>query len=108
MAQKVQIVLTDDLDGGSAEETVSFALDGVSYEIDLNKKNAGKLRDALATYVAHGRKVSGRSSGARRGRRAAKVTDTATVRAWARESGYEVNDRGRVPAEIVAAYEAAH
>ena len=111
MSQKVQVVHLDDLDGGSAEESVSFAHDGVSYEIDLNKKNAAKLRDALATYVGSARKVTAARGTARRGRRTAgtpKVTDTASVRAWARENGYEVNDRGRVSSEIVAAYEAAH
>ncbi|MEC9052532.1 MAG: Lsr2 family protein, partial [Actinomycetota bacterium] len=59
MAQKVQIILEDDLDGGEADETVSFALDGTSYEIDLNEDNATKLREALATYVGHARKVTG-------------------------------------------------
>ena len=67
MAQKVQIILEDDLDGSEASQTISFALDGTSYEIDLNDKNAAVLRDALATYVGHARKVSG----SRRGRRSA-------------------------------------
>ena len=61
MAQKVQVVLVDDLDGGEADETVSFALDGVSYEIDLSSKNAAALRDAFATWVGHGRRVGGRT-----------------------------------------------
>ena len=75
MAQKVHIVLEDDLDGSEATQTVSFALDGTSYEIDLNDKNAAALRDALATYVGHGRKVSA----ARRGRRSAAASATVTV-----------------------------
>ncbi len=108
MAQKVNIVLIDDLDGSDATETVSFGLDGTSYEIDLNKKNADKLRDALATYVGHGRKVG---SGSRRGRRssaAALGPSSKQIRDWARSNGYEVSDRGRVSAEVRAAFEAAN
>jgi hypothetical protein len=106
MAQKVNIVLIDDVDGSEAEETVTFGLDGVSYEIDLNAKNAGKLRDALASYVGNARRVSGR-----RGRRATKTDlgpSTREIRDWARSNGYDVSDRGRVPAEIREAYVAAH
>ena len=66
MAQKVHIVLEDDLDGSDATQTVSFGLDGTSYEIDLNDKNANALRDALAKYVGHGRKVTGSRRGGRR------------------------------------------
>lgn len=110
MAQKVHIVLEDDLDGSEATETVSFALDGSSYEIDLNADNAGKLRDALAVYIGHGRKVT---AGGRRGggRRAAAVdggTSAKEIREWARSNGYDVPDRGRIPAEVRSAYEAAH
>src|SRR4051794_19239453 len=65
MAQKVQVILVDDVDGGEAAETVSFALDGVSYEVDLSEKNASALRDALAPWVGHARRVGGRSSGGR-------------------------------------------
>jgi hypothetical protein len=106
MAQKVNIVLVDDIDGTEASETVSFALDGAAYEIDLNKKNAAGLREALAAYVGHGRKVGGRRAGGKRvapGAVAAK-----DVRAWARESGYDLPDRGRIPADVQAAYAAAH
>lgn len=110
MAQKVQIILEDDLDGGEADETVSFALDGTSYEIDLNEANATKMREALAPYVGHARKVTG-SRGARRG--AAKSSGGSgpspkEVREWARENGHEVPDRGRIPAEVREAYDAAH
>ncbi|MGH3472808.1 MAG: histone-like nucleoid-structuring protein Lsr2 [Nocardioidaceae bacterium] len=105
MAQRVNIVLVDDLDGTTADETVMFGLDGTSYEIDLSAKNAGKLRDALAKYLGSARRVSGRASGRRRGRGGA---DSARVRDWARASGYEVSDRGRISAEIRAAYSAAH
>lgn len=107
MAQKVQVVLIDDLDGGGADETVSFSLDGVSYEIDLSTAHATELRDAFATWVGHARRVGGR---ARTGRRAAGSRaaggESAAIREWARANGYKVNDRGRIPADIKAAYEA--
>jgi hypothetical protein len=108
MAQKVHIVLEDDLDGSEATETVSFALDGTSYEIDLNSDNAAKLRDALAVYIGHGRKVTG--AGRRGGRRAAAAVGTSAkeVREWARANGYDVPERGRIPAEVRSAYEAAN
>jgi hypothetical protein len=108
VAQKVQVILVDDIDGGSATETVSFALDGVSYEIDLSAKNAGKLRDTFAAYVGSARKVGGRS-GARRGsRRSGGDSRTADIRAWARSKNLKINERGRIPADIVAKYDAAH
>ena len=107
MAQKVNIVLVDDIDQSDAEETVSFGLDGKEYAIDLNSKNAGALRDALAPYVAHARAVSSRS---RRGAPAKAATGAAPaeIRAWARDNGFEVPDRGRVAAEVREAYAAAH
>jgi hypothetical protein len=115
MAQKVHIVLEDDLDGSEANETVSFALDGTSYEIDLNEDNAAKLRDALALYIGHGRKVSG--GGGRRGGRRGTTgggassgggTSAKEIREWARENGHDVPERGRIPAEVRSAYESAH
>jgi hypothetical protein len=109
MAQKVQVILTDDLDGGDADESVQFALDGVSYEIDLSEANADALREALAPYLEAGRRVGGRAS--RRSaaaRPAGERTDLSDLRAWARENGYQVSDRGRVSGEVRAAYEAAH
>ena len=116
MAQRVQVILEDDLDGGSADETVMFALDGVAYEIDLKSANAEKLRDLLAPYVDKGRKQSGRIAGARRssgagrgaGRSSAAGPDTAKIRSWAKEQGLEINDRGRVPSDIKAQYDKAH
>jgi hypothetical protein len=109
MAQKVQVILVDDIDGGEAQETVSFSLDGVSYELDLSKKNAAKLRDAFAQYVASARRVSGRGRGRGRGRTGGtRGTDTSAIRQWARDQGLKVSDRGRVPADILAKYEAAH
>ncbi|MCF6523678.1 Lsr2 family protein [Streptomyces sp. JJ36] len=111
MAQKVQVLLVDDLEGGEAEETVTFALDGKTYEIDLNSSNAQKLRDSLAEFVKAGRRTGGRSSRGKGGRSSSgggSSQDTAKIRAWAKEQGYEVNDRGRVPANIREAYEKAN
>lgn len=110
MVQKTQVVLVDDIDGGEADETVRFGLDGVSYEIDLTTKNAHKLRDAVAGYVAEARRVGGRASGRRRSARASRGggTDAGTVREWARANGYEVSERGRVPGRVLEAYQAAH
>jgi hypothetical protein len=107
VAQRVQILLEDDLDGSAADETVTFGLDGVSYEIDLSKKNAAKLRDVLALYVGSSRRVSGRAN--RRSRnRATSGPSASDVREWARSKGYDVSDRGRVPADVRAAYDAAN
>lgn len=111
MAQKVQVLLVDDIDGGTADETVTFALDGVSYEIDLTTEHATELRDALGTWVGHARKVGGRSSGSRStgsgASRPRRSSDATAVRAWAKENGYEVSERGRISAEIREAYDAA-
>jgi Lsr2 len=107
MAQKVQIILEDDLDGGEATEKVTFGLDGTSYEIDLNSKNAAALRDALAKYVGHGRKLPA----SKRGRKSTTSYSTHSareIRDWARSNGYKVTDRGRVSAEVREAFEAAH
>lgn len=109
MAQRVKIVLTDDIDGGDADETITFALDGNTYEIDLSTANAAKLRDALQPFVTAGRKTSGRARGRRRTVPAAASTGNATdIRAWAQQQGIQVSARGRVPADVRAAYEAAH
>jgi len=107
MAQKVHITLEDDLDGGDATETVSFGLDGRGYEIDLNDKNAAALRDALARYVAAGRRAGG-SRGAATKRRTQVGTSAREIRDWARSNGHKVPDRGRIPADIREAFEAAH
>lgn len=110
MAQKVQVILVDDLDGGQADETVSFSLDGVGYEIDLSTKNAGAFRDVVAPYVGNARKVGGRSSsrGGRRRGSGGGDNRTAQIREWARASGHQVNERGRIPGRIVEAYDKAH
>jgi hypothetical protein len=110
MAQRVNIVLEDDLDGSPADETVTFALDGVTYEIDLNDSNAAKLRDAMAPYIGHARRSTGRRSTGR-GRTpsgTAAKRDLADVREWARRNGHQVSERGRISAEVQAAYDKAH
>jgi hypothetical protein len=105
MAQRVQVLLVDDLDGTTADETVAFALDGVNYEIDLTSGNAAGLREALAPWINKARRVSGRAARGR-GRRGSDG-DTAKVRAWAKERGYQVSERGRISADIRKAYEDA-
>ena len=111
MAQKVQTLLIDDLDGGEAEGTVRFGIDGTDYEIDLSAKHAEALRKALEPYLGAARRAPG--SAARRpgrsGRKAASAngTDPTAVREWAKSQGIEVKDRGRVPADLVAKYQAA-
>ncbi|MDN5745726.1 MAG: Lsr2 family protein [Nocardioidaceae bacterium] len=107
MAQKVNIILVDDIDGSDATQTVVFGLDGANYEIDLNDANAQKLRDAMAEYVGHARK-SGRSSRRGRGSAATSGTPAKDIREWARGNGMDVPERGRIPADVRAAYEAAH
>jgi hypothetical protein len=100
------IELTDDVDGGKAERTIAFGFDGANYEIDLSKKNATAFEKVLRPYVDAARKV-GRSN-TRRGRRAsAPVRDLSEVREWARANGHAVSDRGRVPAAVLEAYDAA-
>lgn len=109
MAQKVHILLVDDLDGTDATESVAFGLDGTSYEIDLNEKNAAKLREALSLYVGHARKVASAKGRGRRSTAAADNSNSAReIRDWARSNGMTVPDRGRVSADVRAAFEAAH
>jgi hypothetical protein len=111
MAQRVQIVLVDDLDGGGADELVRFALDGVSYEIDLSTSNAARLRDAFTPFVAHARRAAptGRAkSGSPRRRRELANSGTHAIRLWAKERGREVGERGRVPLSVRVRYDAEH
>lgn len=107
MAQKIQTLFIDDIDGGEADGTVRFGLDGTEYEIDLNSKHGEELRAALANYVAHARKAARPGRRTARGRRAAQAVDTGKVREWAKDKGYAIKERGRVPAEILAKYRAA-
>jgi Lsr2 len=111
VAQIREVRLVDDIDGNEADETLEFGIDGKSYEIDLSKENAGKLRDALAQFVGSARRLSGG-----RGRRPAAAAPAATrrpsidreqnqaIRDWARKRGMKVSDRGRIPAEVLDAY----
>jgi hypothetical protein len=117
MAQRVEYILEDDLDGGKADETVQFGLDGVEYEIDLSTENYEKLRETLAPWVGVARRTGGRrkrtaaAGGAPRGAATAaggSANNTSDIRAWAQENGYEVSSRGRVSAEVREAYEKAH
>ncbi len=105
MAQRVSIVLEDDIDGGPADTTVHFTFEGTSYEIDLSEQNASDFRTQMSKWITAGRKVSGRRSS-----RKARPTGptTAEIRDWAVKKGHKVSDRGRISAEIRAAYEAAH
>jgi hypothetical protein len=112
MAQKHIVQLIDDIDGGDAAETVTFGLDGASYAIDLSAKNAAKLRDALAPFVANARRGSrgpGRPAGSRRGRGARSDREqTQAIREWARKNGHKVGEKGRIPAHILEAYHSAN
>jgi hypothetical protein len=115
MAQKVTVELVDDLDGTVSDTitTVSFALDGVSYEIDLSDDNASKLRDAFADVIASGRRLGGRvkrgiAPGQAIPRPVADREQTRAIRDWARQNGFELSDRGRIAASVVEAFEAAH
>ena len=103
--------LVDDLDGGVADETVSFALDGRSYEIDLSQDNADMLRKALDEYVAHARKAGETTTRARKSVQGAAHRDpsqTRAIREWAQRNNHAVSSRGRIPRPVVTAYEAAH
>jgi hypothetical protein len=109
MAQKIQTLLIDDLDGSEAEGTVRFGLDGAEYEIDLNAEHAQALRDALARYVGAARRAGGGTRRPARGgsRTRAGGVDSTEVREWAKAQGIEVKDRGRVPAELVVKFKTA-
>jgi Lsr2 len=111
MAQRVQTLLIDDLDGGEAEATVRFGLDGAEYEIDLSAEHAEALRKALAPYVSGARRAPGaaarRPGRGTRGTASASAPDPTAVREWAKAQGIEVKDRGRVPAELVVKFKAA-
>ena len=111
MAQRVQVILVDDVSGGEATETLEFALDGVSYEIDLNDENAAKLREDFAPWIGQARRSGGRRQTRRRSAgtsSSARSEDLARVREWGRENGYKVSSRGRVSQELQDAYAAAH
>ena len=106
MAQRVEVILIDDVDESAADETVRFGLDGINYEIDLSSDNAQKLRNVLQPYLSAARRTSGRRT---RGTGARATNNRATaIREWAQANGYEVSPRGRVPANIIEAYDKAN
>ena len=112
MAKQVITVLTDDLDGGDADRTIEFGLDGINYTIDLSDKNAGKLRKALDPYLTVAAKVGRTNSNHRIASRAAAAParsnreQNQAIREWANKNGYEVSERGRIPSSIVEAFHA--
>jgi len=113
VARREIVVLEDDLDGGKADETVKYALDGVQYEIDLSEKNATKLRNAFAEFISHSRRVGrggvvvgGRAAARARGSAAADREQNKAIRSWAKRKGKPISDRGRIPQEIVDEYNA--
>lgn len=109
MVQRVQVLLVDDIDGKEASETVSFALDGVSYEIDLTAENAATLRDSMSSWVGNARRAGGRkATGKRAGSSVGRREDLNAVREWGRQNGFKVSDRGRVSGDLQAAYDKAH
>lgn len=109
MARVEKVILVDDFDGGLADESVTFAIDGTSYEIDLSKGNAAKLRDMFADYVSKARKV-GRKTRVRRSGASVSVDreQNQAMREWAKKQGLAVSDRGRISTEISDQYNAAH
>lgn len=109
MAKKTVVLLEDDIDGSEANETISFALDGSEYEIDLKEGHANELREALARFVSAGRKVAvGRGRPAPRTKSSHGGPDAKAIRLWAAENGIQVNTRGRIQGDVVENYEAAH
>jgi hypothetical protein len=104
MATKVTIALEDDLEGGPADETVRFGLGGTAYEIDLNKKNARAFRRQLAPFIEHARRAG---RGQRRPRTSSSRQRSSDIRAWAKEQGIAVSERGRIPASVVEQFESA-
>jgi len=106
MAQKITVALEDDLDGGPADETVRFGLGGTDYEIDLSKKNATAFSRKIAPFIEHARKA-GRGQRRRPGRTASSRERSADIRAWAKDQGITVSDRGRISASVAEQYAAA-
>jgi hypothetical protein len=111
VAQKTVVELVDDLDGGEADETVTFALDGVDFRIDLSAENANRLRDTLAEYVENARRTSGRKAG-KVGKASTRGSngkpDTQAIREWARSQGETVAERGRISQDLLVRFQEAH
>jgi Lsr2 len=117
MAQKTQVILTDDIDGSDASQTISFAYQGVDYEIDLNDDHAAALQESFHDWIQAARKVNTRAAGSKatggarstsRRSSAENGRDVNAVRTWLRENGHEVSDRGRIAQKLLDAYDAAH
>jgi nucleoid-associated protein Lsr2 len=106
MAQRVTVALEDDLDGGPADKTVRFEVGGAAYEIDLSTKNASAFRRQLTPFIEHARKA-GRGQPRRSARTVASRQRSADIRAWAKDQGISVSERGRIPASVVEQYQAA-
>lgn len=106
MASKTTIVLEDDLEGGPADETLQFSLGGKDYEIDLNTKNATLFRRQLAAFVDHARPAVGAGQSRRPTRTASSRKRSAAIRAWAKQEGIDISDRGRIPANVIEQYQA--
>lgn len=107
VAQNITVTLEDDMDGGSASKTMHFGLDGSEYEIDLSTKNADRFREALAPFTGHARRAVSRGQARRAGRPASTRQRSADIRAWAKEHGIAVSERGRIPVTVVEQYDAA-
>ena len=114
MAKTTIVQVSDDLDGSANASEVRFAFEGTEYAIDLSSKNRKALEKALRPYVEAGTKVSGRRSAATRSARPKRsgnsgnsALDLAAVRAWAKENGHQVSDRGRLPKAVLDAYSAS-
>jgi hypothetical protein len=110
MAKQIITVLTDDLDGSDADQTIEFGVDGVNYTIDLSEKNAEKLRKALKPYLTVAARA-GRSNGRIPSRGAAQPAranrdQNQAIREWANRNGYDVSARGRIPTSVVEAFHA--
>jgi hypothetical protein len=106
VAKKITVLLEDDLDGGPADETVRFGLDGVDYEIDLSRQHARAFRREFASFLVHARRAE-RGQRRRPARGSSGRRRSGDIRAWAKDAGIEVSDRGRIPASVVAQYQAA-
>jgi hypothetical protein len=106
MATKITVVLEDDIEGGPAEETLRFGLDGREYEIDLNSRNAAAFRQQIAPFIEHARRAGSRQL-QRPVRTTASRERSADIRAWAKDNGIAVSERGRIPASVIQQYEAA-
>jgi Spy/CpxP family protein refolding chaperone len=108
MARSLAVVVTDDIDGSPDADTVTFGFDGITYEIDLSEKNRAKLEHDFAIYIEAGRRIGRGRSRSAASRQSAPKVDRAAVRAWAKDNGLKVSERGRIGAEVMRQYEQVH